>query len=473
MIEKKDLWSADFSPHARGKSGLHFRIAFVILVIASLGCNAVTRGFEPTPLPETATPTLLAPAYIPPGCEGVPLATVPPATAAAMATSEVLVNPALSTEQQLRIFDGVVDAIDETYVYPDFNGIDWPATVAGRRADVEAGLETEAFYLEIQRMVEELGDEHSAFEPPVVAAAMQAELAGTNEFVGIGVSVMPEVEKEVAILMLVYPDSPAEQSGLRAHDSVIAVDGLPVVVAGELLMDRMRGPACSAVRLTVRSPGESPRDVLILRQRIAGGLPVESRLVTTSDGSRIGYIMLPSFFDQTIPGKVEAALTELGPLDGLILDNRLNHGGSRTVLEAVLAFFTSGTLGTFESRNGSRPLTIDAGPVHNSQTVPLVVLVSEETASYAEVFAGVLKDSGRASLVGEATFGNVETLHAYHFEDGSVLWIAEETFDPAVSHADWEAIGIIPDVRAHAAWDTFTFESDPAVAAAVTLLGHQ
>jgi C-terminal processing protease CtpA/Prc len=104
--------------------------------------------------------------------------------------------------------------------------------------------------------------------------------------------------------------------------------------------------------------------------------------------------------------------------------------------------------------------------------VPLVVLVSEETVSYGEVFSGVLRDAGRARIVGQATLGNVEILHGYYFDDGSRLWIAEETFTPVNSQANWEQTGIIPDVEAHADWDTFTFENDPGVAAAVTLLGH-
>jgi carboxyl-terminal processing protease len=69
--------------------------------------------------------------------------------------------------------------------------------------------------------------------------------------------------------------------------------------------------------------------------------------------------------------------------------------------------------------------------------------------------------------------GNVETLHGYNFEDGSRVWIAEERFDPIHSHATWEKNGIIPDVFAYANWDTFTFENDPSIAAALKLLGHK
>ena len=186
----------------------------------------------------------------------------------------------------------------------------------------------------------------------------------------------------------------------------------------------------------------------------------------------IGYIFIPSFFDETIPDQIKQALNNFGPLDGLILDNRMNGGGSSNVVEPIFSLFTSGTVGNFVSRTGKRPLTIDAHPVQNSDTVPLVVLVGKDTVSFGEIFSGSLQDNGRAKLVGETTLGNVEILHGYDFEDGSLMWIAQERFDPAVSHADWEKTGIIPDVQADADWDTFTLDTDPSVAAAVKLLGH-
>jgi carboxyl-terminal processing protease len=402
----------------------------------------------------------------------VAIATIPAATQLAFPTPELQANPEISTEIQLNVFEETVNTIEAVYIYPDFNGVDWPAIVSTYRGKIESGLDTESFYLEMDAMLAELGDEHSYFESPVEVAASEAELAGDNEFVGIGVSVLGQIDKRHATIIAVYPDSPAEHSGLKAHDSILAVDGLPVVENDMLQIQRVRGPECSAVLVTAQSPGEAPRDLMVIRHRISGGLPIDARLVPTTDGARIGYIMLPSFFDQTIPGKVAAALEDFGELDGLILDNRLNGGGSSIVLEPILTYFTSGTLGTFTSRNGSRPLTVDAHPIQNSQSVPLVILVGPDTVSFGEIFSGALRDFGRALIVGETTLGNVETLHGYTFEDGSRLWIAEETFDPAVSHADWETTGIVPDVQAYAEWDTFTFENDPSVDAALTLLGH-
>lgn len=451
------------------------RLSYILLVSSMLACNFIADIISPptaTPV-STFTPEALTPAYIPPNCQNIPLATVPPATALAQPTPELQINPEVSKDTQLEVFDEMVPIISDVYVYPDFNGKDWNAIAANYRARIEAGLSTEQFYDAMQAMIVELGDEHSGFESPADVAQSEADLSGNNDYVGVGIYILPQLEKNQAAVIFVFPGSPAELSGLKPHDTILAVDGLPIVANGESFLFLARGPECSALVLTVRSPGGEPRDVMIVRQRIQSPLLIDSRLIPTSDGSRIGYIFLPTFFDQTIPGQVEEALRSFGPLDGLIIDNRLNGGGSSEVVEPILAFFASGTMGEFVSRDGKRPLTITANPIENSQDVPLVILVSEETVSFGEIFSGVLRDSGRAQIVGQTSLGNVEILHGYDFDDGSRLWIAAETFDSAFSDTDWEKTGIIPDLAVTADWDEFIFETDPAIPAALSLLGRQ
>jgi C-terminal peptidase prc len=420
-----------------------------------------------------ATEPALDQVYVPPSCEGQPVATIPPATTVAEPTPSFEANPQISQDTQVRVFDDLVEQIEEVYLYPDFNGVDWAGTVTGYRAKIETGLETEAFYDEMTNLVNELGDEHSHFESPVEVAASEVELSGATDYVGIGVLVKPLPEKDRVTILSVFNDSAAEHGGLKQHDSILAVDGIPIVEGGEAYPHRVRGPECSATVLTVQSPGEAPRQVTFVRYRITDPVPITATLVPTSDGSRIGYIFIPTFFDDTVDGQVRDALDAFGELDGLILDNRMNGGGSSTVVEPIMSFFTKGILGHFVSRSFSRPLSIDPDPIHNSQTVPLVILVGEDTVSFGEIFSGALQDIERAQIVGQTTLGNVETLHGYDFEDGSRIWIAEERFDPLFSEADWEKDGIVPDSEAFADWDTFTFESDPAVMAAMTLLGHQ
>jgi carboxyl-terminal processing protease len=471
----------------------HKRFLLVAFLLFSLSCNFVTQGlnlsptetlaatktpvptatFVPTQTPLPTSTPFPTPLYIPPECQNRALATLPAATTVAEPTPGLETNAPLSKAEQLKVFKQLTDTISKVYLYPDFNGLDWPGTVAEYRAKIESGLETETFYTEMGNLVAALEDDHSHFESPSEAAASSDELAGKIDYVGIGVLVNPLPEKGRFTILSVFPGSAAAYSGLKSHDSVIAVDGIPLIENGKPYSQRIRGPECSAARITVQSPGGEPRDILFVRFKVTSSLPIEARLVPTTDGSRIGYIFIPTFFDETIPGQVEKALEDFGQLDGLILDNRMNGGGASDVVEPILSHFTSGTLGQFISRSGKRSFRIISNPINNSRTMPLVVLVGEDTVSFGEIFSGILQDQGRAKVIGQTTLGNVETLSGYNFDDGSLVWIAQERFDPARSHANWEKDGIVPDVVAFADWDTFNFETDPAVAAALKIFGHK
>ncbi|GAB4461672.1 MAG: S41 family peptidase [Anaerolineales bacterium] len=460
------------------------RLLFGFAVLSLLACNFVTQMvFPPTATPIPPTPTLtptatasptptatpLVPAYIPPQCDAsAPLPTISP-DVAIVPTPQFETKP-ISQRMQLQILDEVEHIVEQVYVYPDYNGKDWKGIVARYRALVEAGLETERFYFEMQNMIGELEDDHSSFVSPVEVQLSEEELKGRIKFVGVGVYSNVDFERGKIVVISTFPGSPADYAGLKPHDSILLVDGKPITAETGV---RTLGPECTAVRLTVQSPGEPPREVMLVRAAIQGSVPIDARLIPTTDGSKIGYIFIPSFFDETLPGQIENALQQFGDLEGLILDVRLNGGGSSTVAYPILSLFTSGKLGEFVSRSASRPLMLRATPIHNSQTVPLVVLVSKDTASFGEIFAGVLRDARGAKIAGETSLGNVEVLHGYDFEDGSVLWIASETFDSAFSDDDWERDGIIPDIQAFAEWDTFRFETDPSIKAALTLLGHE
>jgi carboxyl-terminal processing protease len=376
------------------------------------------------------------------------------------------------TARHLRIFDELWETVRDDYLYPDYNGADWDALGQEYRAHVEAGLSDEEFWLAMDEMLLELDDDHSIFLSPAAAAEEDRTLSGDMDYVGIGVytTVPFEPEKEYVVVLLVLPDSPAARAGVRPHDHILTVNGHPACcdLYGYDYLERLDGPEGSQVELEVQTPGEPPRTVKMTRTLVRVTMPVEARLLE----GNIGYILIPTLWDETIVERVRQALQELTSeeeLAGLILDNRINPGGSDTVLEGLLEFFTQGQVGHFRGRWGQEPLRVRGTDIGGSQHIPLAILVGRETASFAEILSGALREAGRAQIVGRTTLGNVEVLYGYDFEDGSRAWIAAETFVPP-SGVDWEETGIIPDVEIPLDWDEFTVEDDPQLEAALDLL---
>lgn len=326
----------------------------------------------------------------------------------------------------------------------------------------------------MDELITRLGDDHSYFLDPQQVAQQDAEYQGKHDYVGIGIMVSAVPERQHAVILSVFPGSPAEAAGLQPRDSIISVDGTPILGENGYLRDIVRGPEGTSIDILAQTPGEKPREVNITRHRITGDYPIVYSVITTRESKRIGYIFLDTFMDGTVDEQVAHALQEMSadkPLDGLILDNRMNTGGSSAVLEPVLGYFIGGKLGSFIKRSDQNPLRVKLNDINGSSKLPLVVLVGSETASFGEIFAGILQDTGRAYVIGTTTNGNVEILWGYDFEDGSQLWLANETFRP-LNHPeqDWEKTGIIPDLTISGDFDQYSLNNDPPVIAALKYL---
>ena len=176
--------------------------------------------------------------YIPPDCENQPITKYTPSVTPPAPQT----NPLIKKEDELAVCKALTDTITRVYLYDDFNGVDWPGVVDSYRIQMENGLETEVFYNRMDELVSELGDDHSHFESPAEVAASAAELAGANDYVGIGVLVKPLLNKNSLTILSIFPGSAAEHGALKPHDSLLAVDGVALVENGIPYPHRVRGP---------------------------------------------------------------------------------------------------------------------------------------------------------------------------------------------------------------------------------------
>jgi carboxyl-terminal processing protease len=432
-----------------------------------LGWWALTRS-TPSPVPPTTITSIISDTITPSPIPSTTSTIIPTAISTALPTVTQTPDDE-TTARHLRIFTRLWTLVRDNYLYPDYNGVDWDAVGEAYRTRIEVGLSDENFWLLMKALLRELNDDHSYFLSPDEVAEQELMEAGTLDYVGVGFSASAVPDKGYAVILLVVPNSPAADTGLRSHDRILEIDDRPACCEdGYDSLYRLRGPEGSAVKLRVQTPGDSPYTVTLTRRRIQSSLPLETRQL---EGG-IGYILIPNLWDETLPEQMYQALEDMAAkeeLSGLIIDMRVNAGGSSTVLRALLSFFADGELGHFVSQSRKVPLRVWGTNVGGSQNVPLVILVGKHTVSFGEVFSGVLQETRGAHIVGHTTDGNVEILSGHNFEDGSQAWIAQETFLPP-SGTNWEETGIIPDVEIPLDWDEFTVEDDLQLEAAVELL---
>jgi carboxyl-terminal processing protease len=329
----------------------------------------------------------------------------------------------------------VRDLIEDEYYY-------LPSDPAEREA-FEQKLETDA----IKGMTEGLEDDYTAFLPPAEQAPIAEQMSG--EYDGIGVWVeYPDGKFQVVSPM---PESPAEAAGIKAGDIILEADGHPLTGIGEeaaLLL--LRGPAGTTVSLTIERPGEDqPIKLDVVRDKISTPAVYYEFL----GDSGIALIRATVFGDKTTP-ELDAAIQRAHEdnANGIVLDLRNNGGGWVESAQDMIGRFVPADQGValYEDRD---PLDehLDSEPIISGQVsdydLPLVVLVNNGTASASEIVAGALRDYGRATIVGEQTFGKGSVQHVHDFNDGSSARITfAQWLTPSKSVIQGE--GLLPDVFA-------------------------
>src|SRR6516165_3506250 len=245
-------------------------------------------------------------------------------------------------------------------------------------------------------------DPHSSFIDEAAFKASQTPANDDGGTPGLAVTI------QNGQLQVISPEdgSPAARAGIRPGDVIFTIDN-------ELVYDltlaeaehKLRGPAGSEVRLTLRRGTEKPIDVTLKREAYR-----LQTVVGRVEAGNIGYLRIAGF-DGGTQAALAAAVQDLrqktgNKLIGFILDLRNNPGGGFDAAVAVAdAFIDKGDVVVVKGRKPASVKRVSATPGDLAKGLPLVALVNGGTAREAELVAGALQDNHRAVLLGSKTFG--------------------------------------------------------------------
>jgi carboxyl-terminal processing protease len=262
---------------------------------------------------------------------------------------------------------------------------------------------------------------------------------GNGKIGGIGAILDFDEKSGFASIERVVSGGPAEAAGLRAGDTIVAIDGRSMQgIAGSDLRDALRGKIGSTVHVAIRR-GEVVTPYAIVRAEI------HDLEVTQRQFGSVGYLGLSRFGDRA-GEEIAADLHDLEShgATAFVLDLRGNGGGYGDEATAVASsFIAAGPIFTTRERNGATTVSRAAGKA--AFDLPLAVLVDGDTASAAEIVAGAIQDDRAGTIVGERTFGKGLVQSVYPLPDGSAFKLTTARYTTPKGR-DIDHLGIIPDI---------------------------
>jgi carboxyl-terminal processing protease len=280
----------------------------------------------------------------------------------------------------------------------------------------ESSLEQASF----KGIVASLHDRYSEYFTPDEAKAFTQSLNG--QFEGVGMTIDAGNTKKGLLVKSVFDGSPAKGAGIAPGDLIVAVNGKSTVgVPADVSTGRIRGRAGTSVRLTVRKQGGGkPRTMTVARKRL--DVPLVASKVVDRKGHKLAVIRLAQFAhgaSTQVKAAVEKTLKK--GATGIVLDLRGNPGGELTEGRDVPSLFIKkGLIVSTRGRNSPEQKLYATGQAI-APTIPMVVLVDGGSASAAEIAAGALRDTGRATIVGQKTFGKGVFQQVEQLQNGGLL----------------------------------------------------
>ena len=298
--------------------------------------------------------------------------------------------------------------------------------------------ETSAIDGAIEGYINSLGDEYAEYIP---ADKMKEYTEGImGNFVGIGIYMVKNTEKDLVQVLSPIRESPAEKAGIKAGDLITKVNGVSYT-ADQMseMANTIKGEEGSKVTIEVLR-GEQILTFEVTREKVNTN-PVYSEKLEND----IGYLEITSF-DEGVAEDFKAkylSLKEQG-IKGLVIDLRDNGGGLVAEALKIVDYIVP--------KDQTALITVDKdGKEEISKTKedaiitePIVLLVNSSSASASEIMAGALKDLKCATIVGTKTYGKGVIQQLLTLSNGAGLKITvEEYYTPNKTKIN--KVGITPD----------------------------
>ena len=328
-------------------------------------------------------------------------------------------------------------------------------------ANYDGKLDTQKLIYGANRgLVEAAGDPHTAYMDPDETKEFDKSLSGQ---IGGGIGAEIGLRSNKPTIIKPLENSPAQKAGIKAGEAIVKVnDEASSDWSVEKVVSKIRGEVGTSVKLTLLSGGQT-REVSVVRQNIVSPA-VESEI----DGE-IGILKVNRFGDDTVSlsRKYASEFVEKG-VKKVILDLRNNPGGTVGAAQGLLGIWLDNQIAMTERRGSEIVKTLRTTGTPILGNMKTVVLINGNSASASEITAGALREYGKATLVGQKSYGKGSVQIVLGLPGGSQMKVTEARwYTPKGKNID--KTGIEPDVKVDLSSDDVNNNIDPQMDKAKSL----
>jgi len=328
-------------------------------------------------------------------------------------------------------------------------------------ANYDGKLDTQKLIYGANRgLVEAAGDPHTAYMDPDETKEFDKSLSGQ---IGGGIGAEIGLRNNKPTIIKPLENSPAQKAGIKAGEAIVKVnDEVSSDWSVEKVVSKIRGEVGTSVKLTLLSDGKT-REVSVVRQNIVSPA-VESEI----DGE-IGILKVNRFGDDTVSlsRKYASEFVDKG-VKKVILDLRNNPGGTVGAAQGLLGIWLDNQIAMTERRGSEIVKTLRTTGTPILGNMKTVVLINGNSASASEITAGALREYGKATLVGQKSYGKGSVQIVLGLPGGSQMKVTEARwYTPKGKNID--KTGIEPDVKVDLSSDDVNNNVDPQMDKAKSL----
>ncbi len=274
----------------------------------------------------------------------------------------------------------------------------------------------------ISGYISSLGDEYTEYIPSADMEEYTQNIKGN--FVGIGIYMVKNTEKNLIQVLSPIQESPAEKAGIQAGDLIKSVDG--VEYTGDdmtTVANKIKGDAGTKVKLQILR-GDKTLEFEITREKVNTNPVIAEKLEND-----IGYLDVSSFDEGTAEDfKKKFENLKSQGIKSLVIDLRNNGGGLVKEALSIADYIVPKGKTLLITVDKNENEDIEKAKEDPIIDMPIVVLVNKNTASASEILAGALKDNEKATIVGTKTYGKGVIQQVLSLKTGAGIKVTVEEY---------------------------------------------